>query len=209
MVQASPYTSSGAVTPNCSPFGCFYTTNPSPFPGSNLWSLSFSTFSLHQWTRVSGWGVQGRGADHLFRFLYMLAATNQFLCSSKALKLPLCPGLIPISEGTSWGGVPFQFLSFFFVLPSYMESFLPFPEFGCLLPVFSRIFSEDQSICWWLDKFVGGGELHVYYSVILIQKSTFKYIRHSHNFKGCILKLFPEGIQKIKCDTYSLEKVST
>lgn len=70
-----------------------------------------------------------------------------------------------------------------------MEIFLPFPEFGCLLPVFSRY---SLRINPYVDVFLINLWEEVsfmfYYSVILIQKSrAFKYVRHPHNFKGCII----------------------
>lgn len=104
---------------------------------SNLWAWASST--QHTSGHGSpGWGVQ-EGADHLFQVSLhaMLQTSSCVLLSSEA---PPLSWLIPTQWRDFLGWSPHFPISFFLLLsyPSYMESFLPFPEFGCLLPVFSR-----------------------------------------------------------------------
>ena len=67
---------------------CLYTANPSPLPGSDLWSPSSSTQPLPALGMcVSGWGVQVSLCSGCHKL------TAAFF--SEALKLPFCPGRSP------------------------------------------------------------------------------------------------------------------
>ena len=79
------------------PSGCLHTANSSPLPRflSKPHSLASSPHQ-HQWTHVSGWGMQGCGTDHLCRSLSVLPATDWLLCSPLGPESPLLSQLISL-----------------------------------------------------------------------------------------------------------------
>lgn len=142
---------------HCSPAlsCCFHTANPSPLPGTDLW----------RWVSAPA-PTQVSLAVVLQAVVLMVCATFSLLSPSKTaaavfsevLRLP--PpfwlishqlGVLPECRFLSSFTAPSQkfwhiltsfFLFFFspFVLPSYVEGFMPFLEVWSLLPAFSRCF---------------------------------------------------------------------
>ena len=127
---------------------CLCTTNPSPFPGSDLWA---SSPHLHQQRSISVWRTQGGGADLLCRLLSILPYANQLLCSPPRLwsslsiqadpppvkGLPGCGNLFSFTAPSLWCRpvpIPFYFLLSYPVL----GGFLVFSEVWGLLLAFSR-----------------------------------------------------------------------
>ena len=104
----------------------------------------------HWWTSISGRGVQGGSTDHLCKLLNLLPSADQLLHSpSRLWSFLSIQANFPTSDGTSqgvgtflsqlppWGSgpvlIPFSLSLFFFfifyfsfVLPGYVEIFLPF-----------------------------------------------------------------------------------
>ena len=113
-----------------------FLSNPVPFPGTELRSLSFSTQLHPHWQRtISVWGAQGGGADPLFKLLSVLPSTNWWLLSPPSSQIPLpvrsLPKVrehfllhisLPVAQVLSW----FLLFIFPFVLLGYVEPFLPF-----------------------------------------------------------------------------------
>lgn len=138
MVQASTIHILRCGYTNPQPLRAVCTTNPSPFPGSNLWSLSFSTQLAPVDTGL--WlGSAGEGRWPSVQVSLHASCYKPVPVFFESLEAPSVLADLPTSEGTSWRWSPFP-ISFFLLLsyPVTWEFLGFFPEFGCLLPVFSR-----------------------------------------------------------------------
>ena len=119
-----------------SPSGCLHTANPSPFPGTDLWSLSLSAQPLSEYLRL--WWYQWfvwlplcfsllSPAGALFSVALRFPVSTDTLQAVDSFSLSLLPlrSADPIL-------IPFILfsLSFLpsFILPNYVEGFLPFLE---------------------------------------------------------------------------------